>query len=190
MCYFYNLAALSAMMPYNYTTTSTLFRSYDELLSKPGEASSALTAVVAGFAVHHQLLRKGEWHLKAPTIIETWLCSFPVLYSLEALWGTGSNMGSAINAVYFMSIFALSLLTSIIVYRVFFHKLKSFPGPRLAAISKLWHSANCVGAKNHLLLERMRKQYGDFVRTGYYPSSIRANATDAHQLTRSQAQMR
>jgi hypothetical protein len=162
------------MMPFNHTTTSNLFRCYDELLFETGTASRALTAVVAGLAVHHLLLRKGEWHLKAPAIIETWLCCFPVVYSLETLWGAGSNMGNAINALYFMSIFTLSLLSSIALYRVFFHKLKNFPGPRLAAVSKLWHSANCVGAKNHLLLEQMRKQYGDFVRTGCYPYSIRA----------------
>jgi hypothetical protein len=173
MC-FYNLAALSAMMPSNHTTTSNLFRSYDELLFETGTASRALTAVIGGLALHHLLLRKGEWHLKAPLIIEIWLCSFPVLYSLETLWGVGSNMENAINSAYSVSIFTLSLLTSIVLYRLFFHKLKSFPGPTLAAISKLWHSANCIGAKNHLLLEQMRKQYGDFVRTGCYPSTMSA----------------
>ncbi|CAF3496926.1 unnamed protein product [Fusarium graminearum] len=147
-------------------TTWDLFNSCNGSRFETGEASRELIALVAGFAAHHLLLRKGEWHLKAPTIIETWLCSFPVLYGIEARWGAGSNMKIAINALYFLSIFTLSLLTSIVLYRVFFHKLKSFPGPKLAAISKLWHSANCVGAKNHLLLEQMRKQYGDFVRTG------------------------
>ncbi|CAG7561111.1 unnamed protein product [Fusarium equiseti] len=153
-------------MPSNYTATFNLLSSHDGWLFETEAASRALTAVVAGFAVHHLLLRKGEWHLKAPLIIETWLCSLPVLYSLEALWGPGNNMGNAINVLYFISIFTLSLLTSIVLYRVFFHKLKNFPGPRLAAVSKLWHSANCVGAKNHLFLEQMRKQYRDFVRTG------------------------
>lgn len=168
------------MVSSDQTATWNLFISYGGSLLETGAASRALAAVVAGLAVHHLLLRKGEWHLKAPTIIETWLCSFPVLYSLEAFWGAGSNMGNAINALYLITIFTLSLLTSIASYRVFFHKLKSFPGPRLAAISKLWHSANCVGAKNHLLLEQMRKQYGDFVRTGCYPSSKRATPRAAH----------
>ncbi|KAJ4022881.1 hypothetical protein NW752_003336, partial [Fusarium irregulare] len=153
------------MVSSNQTTTWDLSSSYDGLLFETQVTSRALTAVVAGLAVHHLLLRKGEWHLKAPTIIETWMLSFSVLYSLEAMCGSGSTLGNAINGLYFMSAFTLSLLTSIVVYRVFFHKLKSFPGPRLAAISKLWHSVNCVGAKNHLLLEQMRKQYGDFVRT-------------------------
>ena len=158
----------------NQTTTWNLFTSYDGLLFETGASSRALTAIVAGFAVHHLILRKGEWHLKAPTSIETWLCSFPVLFGLGVLWGAGPNIGNTMNLMYFMLIFTLSLLTSIALYRVFFHRLKSFPGPRLAAVSKLWHTANCIGAKNHLLLEQMRERYGDFVRTGCYPSSIRA----------------
>ena len=153
---------------------------YNGSLFETRTSSQAITAVVAGFAVHHVLLRKGEWHLKAPAIMETWLCAFPFLYCLEALWGAEQNTGKAMNAMYFMSIFTLSLLISIALYRVFFHRLKSFPGPRLAAVSKLWHSANCVGAKNHLLLEQMRKEYGDFVRTGCCPSQVNV----AHQLTR------
>lgn len=175
----HNLTTPFTMVSSNQTITWNLSKSYDGLLFETPVTSRALTAVVAGLAVHHLILRKGEWHLKAPTIIETWLCSFPVLYGLEALWGAESSFGNATNALYFMLIFTLSLLFSIVVYRVFFHKLKGFPGPRLAAISKLWHSANCVGAKNHLLLEQMRKQYGDFVRTGCYRFPMGAIPADA-----------
>lgn len=166
----HNLTSPFTMVSSNQTNIWDLFPSYDGLVFETGVGSRALTAVVAGLAVHHLILRKGEWHLKGPTIIETWLFSFPVLYSLEALFGAGSISGNAINALFFMSIFTSALLTSIVIYRVFFHKLKNFPGPKLAAMSKLWHSANCIGAKNHLLLEQMRQQYGDFVRTGCYPS--------------------
>ena len=166
MYHSHNLITPFTMVSSNQTTSWDLFTFYDGLAFETGVGCRALTAVVAGLAVHHLLLRKGEWHLKAPIIIETWLLSFPVLYSLEAMCGSESTLGNVMNALYLMSIFALSILISIIVYRVFFHRLRGFPGPRLAAISKLWHSANCVGARNHLLLEQMRKKYGDFVRTG------------------------
>ncbi|PVI04480.1 cytochrome P450 [Periconia macrospinosa] len=61
-----------------------------------------------------------------------------------------------------------SLFSSIGVYRVFFHKLRSFPGPYLARVSKLWHVWKCVKSRsrNHLILDDLYKQYGDFVRTG------------------------
>ena len=147
----HNLTTPFTMVSSNQTTSWDLFTFYDSLAFETGVGSRALIAAIAGIAVHHLLLRRGEWHLKAPTIIETWLLSFPVLYSLEAMCGSRSTFGNAINALYLMSIFALSIFISIIVYWVFFHRLRGFPGPRLAAISKLWHSAHCVGAIHSLL---------------------------------------
>ena len=47
-----------------------------------------------------------------------------------------------------------------------FHPLHHFPGPALAKVSKLWNVAHCLGSKNHLLLDGLHKEYGDFVRTG------------------------
>ncbi|BCS24988.1 cytochrome P450 [Aspergillus puulaauensis] len=62
----------------------------------------------------------------------------------------------------------LSLWTSILVYRAFFHPLKSFPGPFGARLSKLW-SLNKVLETNirwYRTLDALHQQYGDFVRTG------------------------
>ena len=57
------------------------------------------------------------------------------------------------------------LFTSMSIYRVFFQRLCGFPGPILARASKSWHFAHCLDSKNHILLERLRQQIGDFVRT-------------------------
>ena len=62
--------------------------------------------------------------------------------------------------------FILSLFTSITVYRTCFHRLRPFPGPFLARTSKLWHSWQVRYSTNHLLLEKLHKEYGTFVRTG------------------------
>ncbi|KAI9151287.1 Cytochrome P469 monooxygenase [Paramyrothecium foliicola] len=59
-----------------------------------------------------------------------------------------------------------SLLSSIAVYRLFFHRLRKFRGPRLAALTKLWHVWKCRYSRGHIVLEDMRRQYGSFVRTG------------------------
>jgi cytochrome P450 len=128
-------------------------------------AYRALTAVVAATSVHHLVLRKGEWHLWATSIIETWLGSVVVIYAIEvALCGLKAAM---INTLAFVASFTLALLLSIGAYRLFFHRLGSFPGPKLLALSKLWHAVECFpGSQNHLFLERLRKEYGDFVRTG------------------------
>ncbi|KAL9593418.1 MAG: hypothetical protein Q9179_005896 [Wetmoreana sp. 5 TL-2023] len=46
-----------------------------------------------------------------------------------------------------------------------FHRLRNFPGPRFAAVSKLWHIWQCRDSRNHLVLEDLRRQYGSFVLT-------------------------
>ena len=57
------------------------------------------------------------------------------------------------------------------MYRVFFHRLRNFPGPVLASVSKFWHVAHCLDSKNHILLERLHEEYGDFVRIGVAEAS-------------------
>ncbi|KAL8754101.1 MAG: hypothetical protein Q9184_005223 [Pyrenodesmia sp. 2 TL-2023] len=52
------------------------------------------------------------------------------------------------------------------VCRRFFHRLRHFPGPWTAGITKFWHVYHCATSQNHLLLDRLHGQYGQFVRTG------------------------
>ncbi|OKO95665.1 Tryprostatin B 6-hydroxylase [Penicillium subrubescens] len=62
------------------------------------------------------------------------------------------------------------MFTSITIYRLFFHRIGHFPGPRAAAVSKLWSVYKCRDSRNHLFLDGLHKKYGNFVRTG--PSEI------------------
>jgi hypothetical protein len=58
------------------------------------------------------------------------------------------------------------LYGSIMFYRLFEHPLRHFDGPRLAAVSKVWHFAHMFTTPNHLFLDGIIKEYGDIVRTG------------------------
>ena len=62
--------------------------------------------------------------------------------------------------------YALSLFASIVIYRTCFHRLRSFPGPLLARVSKFWHVYHVRHSKNYELLHRLYAQYGPIVRTG------------------------
>ncbi|KAH7313675.1 cytochrome P450 [Stachybotrys elegans] len=132
--------------------------------------SRVLSAAALGLALHHLVFRKGEWHMQAPALFALWALSYPILAAVEVFLGAESTSAGLKNALLIEGGFAASLFTSIAVYRVFFHRLRGFSGPPLAKVSKLWHSVQCVGGQNHLVLERLRQQYGDFVRTG--PSEI------------------
>ncbi|KAI9878167.1 MAG: hypothetical protein M1830_001736 [Pleopsidium flavum] len=63
--------------------------------------------------------------------------------------------------------FNTGLAISIAVYRLFFHRLRQFPGPLGAKLSRFYTVK--IAAKNcqyNLEVAKMHEQYGDFVRTG------------------------
>ncbi|KAJ5107106.1 hypothetical protein N7456_003781 [Penicillium angulare] len=125
-------------------------------------------ASVSGPLTHHFLFKKNEWHMQGPQIIKSLSGIYAGLVLIEA--GRSLNITGLWHASIIFAIFITSLLGSIVFYRVFAHRTHHFPGPRLAAVSKFWHSYQCIGGQNHLLLDRLHNEYGDFVRTG--PSEI------------------
>lgn len=119
-----------------------------------------------GIFSHYGLFVRGEWHLAVPQIIfgHVALASLVWWLVLRGMSETVSQHIQLCSLVY--SSYLVSLLTSISLYRSFFHPLRHFPGPKLAAVSKLWHVMKCRDGKNFQVLEDMRYQYGQFVRTG------------------------
>jgi hypothetical protein len=73
----------------------------------------------------------------------------------------GLKTTGAITACY-----AGTLFSSIAVYRRYFYRLRNFPGPRLAGLTKFWHVFHCRDSKNHVLLDRLYHEYGPYIRTG------------------------
>ncbi|EKG18424.1 Cytochrome P450 [Macrophomina phaseolina MS6] len=100
---------------------------------------------------------------------------------LQVLRSTPSDAAKHL-AVSAMS-FSLTLTASIIIYRAFFHRLRRFPGPFAAKLSKLWSVyQSSKDFKYNLLLEDLHKKYGDVVRTGPRELSV-ARASALPQVT-------
>ncbi|KAJ5669801.1 hypothetical protein N7462_010871 [Penicillium macrosclerotiorum] len=119
---------------------------------------ASLVGGALGVALHRGLFIHGEWHVRAPAVLLHHLGYFLVL-------------AMAVNRASFIIMgYLLGLFSSIIIYRIFLHRLRSFPGPRLARITKIWHAWHCRYSQNYLLLSKLHDEYGDFVRTG--PSEI------------------
>lgn len=79
-----------------------------------------------------------------------------------------------------LTCFALSLATSMLVYRTFFHRLRRFPGPFVARLSKFHAVYLSRNFQYNLELQKQHEKYGDIVRTGPRELSItRASAIPA-----------
>lgn len=131
-----------------------------------------------GVLSHLCIFIRGEHHLRSPFLFRLYLTLSGLLFLSHTLIHP-SDITSAFKSSFFLTAsYATALFTSITAYRVFFHRLRHFPGPLLAAVSKLYHVSQVLDAKQYLFLDKLREQYGDYVRTGpneltiYNPAAV------------------
>ncbi|PYI09496.1 cytochrome P450 [Aspergillus sclerotiicarbonarius CBS 121057] len=132
-----------------------------------------ILAILTGVLAHLLIFIHGEWHLQGAKVVTVHLVLFACVYAFDAPSSKYSNPTTLI------SLYLSALFSSISIYRLFFHRLRAFPGPRLAALSKLWHVWKCRDSRGHHVLETWHQQYGPFVRTG--PSEITIFHPAAHE---------
>ncbi|TGJ88456.1 hypothetical protein E0Z10_g286 [Xylaria hypoxylon] len=130
-----------------------------------GQQHLPILAIAAGVVAHHGLFRHGEWHLHGPHIIAGHL----VLGAVTAYYL--SRFDNALAGVFGrLAVLAVAyfggLFSSMTIYRLYFHRLSSFHGPRLAAVTKLWHVWHVSDSTNFLFQQKIYKTYGTVVRTG------------------------
>ena len=76
----------------------------------------------------------------------------------------------------FVELAFLSLLT-VAIYRLLFHPLARTPGPRLAAISNIWHARHVRNGRARELGKTLHERYGPVVRVG--PNEVWFNSGEA-----------
>ena len=128
--------------------------------------SQLVAAGATGVLIHNSMFIHGEWHLYGTLLLELHAVTYFSLILFEAIYHRIPWLAAWIVSSEMFGMYTLCLLMSISIYRVFFHRLRNFPGPVLASVSKLWHVAHCLDSKNHILMEKLHLEYGDFVRTG------------------------
>ncbi|KAJ5194317.1 hypothetical protein N7491_001654 [Penicillium cf. griseofulvum] len=149
-----------------------------------------VVAIIVGLLAHQLVFIHGEWHLKGPSVVVVHLLFGTLLYAHHLL-GYGGTQVNLARTIYLAACYLSSLFTSIAVYRLIFHRLRHFPGPRLAAVSKLWHVWNCRESRGHLVLQAWHEEYGEFVRTGpaevtiFHPEAYEAMDGHDNRNTRS-----
>jgi hypothetical protein len=148
-------------------------------------------ATAAGALSHWTYFIHGEHHVQAPHLLGISMAS-PILICL-GIWKL-TNLDApqaAILAAKLVGSYSTALWSSILLYRVFFHRLRAFPGPWMAKTSKLWHVWKLAPrSDNFRQLDKLHREYGDYVRTGKYLnlSHKSALATLGSELTLLQVQ--
>ena len=139
-----------------------------DLLASPSTLPGAelLPAVGLGVASHLGVFIHGEWHREAGTLLRLYLLLASLIFFYELIVNDQGRSKALRAGVSIIGCYNAGLFTSMTIYRSFFHCLRDFPGPKLARITKFWHIYQCRGSKNHLVLESLRREYGDYVRTG------------------------
>ena len=146
----------------------TVFEIVKDHLVSPTRVDTFGLGALVGLVMHHGCFKHGEWHLYTPTIVLGHALVFTCLSAISLYCESPANrifnQGSTLVSIGYLT----ALFTSIAVYRLIFHRLTraGFPGPVTARVTKLWHVWACRGSQNHLVLDKLHRKYGEFIRTG------------------------
>ena len=126
--------------------------------------TSCLAAGLVGVLSHIFYWVRGHHDPYVAKILGVHLAAYLAVVSRQVSlydFTTGSIYGTAISSSYLVCLFA-----SMTVYRLFFHRLRHFPGPFTAKITKLYGPWMAGSGKMHEKHFQLVKQYGDIVRSG------------------------
>ena len=123
-------------------------------------------AAILGVLSHLCIFIHGEWHMQAPAILKVHTVLSVLIFLVKVNNQHEALPESCKQTFAIISSYASALFISMVIYRKYFHRLRHFPGPWMAGVTKFWHVYQCLDSKNHILLERLYQQYGTYVRTG------------------------
>lgn len=143
------------------------YRIREKVYSKSLVMLKSAIAFLVGVGAHLAFFIRGEWHMSAPQIVVSHTalaCIVSLLFTDSAMTRTAICLELFKLAISYFT----GLFTSISIYRLFFHALSKFPGPKLAAVTKFWHIWFIRNSQNFRFLQKLHHEYGAFVRTGEY----------------------
>ena len=127
-----------------------------------------ISAAAAGLITHWGYFVHGERDLQAANIARVHILAAVVLPYLKCQLEDLSAREAIRESFILDTAYAVALFTSIIFYRIFLSPLRNVPGPFAMRISKLVHvwTNMDLTLPNCKMLNDLRAEYGDVVRTG------------------------
>ncbi|KAK4455098.1 Tryprostatin B 6-hydroxylase [Podospora aff. communis PSN243] len=145
------------------------------IISSSGLAQRCLLATATGVLIHLVYFIRGFHDTSAHGIFVAHTSIYTVL-AVAAGFQNGFLSGFTTATAIFAS-YLVGLFSSIIIYRIFFHRLRRFPGPLFAKMTKLYSPWTNRNDKMHLEQNKLFDIYGDIVRVG--PNDLAILSTDA-----------
>lgn len=126
------------------------------------EGQTSLAAASIAVAGHHLL-----WRRRDPQPIPTVLFAL-VFHAILVHHLRGLNSTQIAGCVIIGdAVFAVTLVASMIIYRLFFHPLRHLPAPTpLASVSLIYRYAHALTGKQSIRLTDWHERLGDYVRYG------------------------
>lgn len=122
-------------------------------------------AFSSGAGSHVLLFSKGEWDRKTPRILLLHILLCTSFFAAFALIADHTLAMCFFETFRVISSFTSGILTSMLAYRLFFHPLRSFPGPFAARVSSFWaFEKQWPDLRFYVKLKSIHNKYGDFVR--------------------------
>ncbi|CAI6065999.1 unnamed protein product [Clonostachys chloroleuca] len=136
------------------------------------QATAGVSALLAVLS-HHVVFRPYEIDGAAWELVFGYIGSCVALFFLYILVAGYSFLTAVGRTLLVSSSYNVTLLISILVYRAFFHRLRGFPGPFNARLSRFYAFSKVAktvrGCED---VQKLHAQYGDFVRIGPREVSI------------------
>lgn len=147
------------------------------------DTSTRLYAWAAGVILHLVVFKQGEWDSATTQLLHTFVgtqVAATGYLACTAAPGTFKPLATVLDISALSSCLFFGILTSMAIYRCFFHRLNKFPGPFAARLSFIYPTMLSTRSKLHLYKEvqRLHEKYGDIVRLGMQPRSLGPLTTD------------
>ncbi|KAK4168375.1 Tryprostatin B 6-hydroxylase [Cladorrhinum sp. PSN259] len=133
-------------------------------------------AALTGFLSHLLYFIRGYRDMQAYGIFVGHVLAYTGITAAAIASQGGITRGFMISTALFTT-YLISLFTSIITYRLFFHPLRHFPGPLAAKVTRFYGPWLARDGKLHLEQAKLFKKYGNIVRVA--PNELYIVSSDA-----------
>jgi tryprostatin B 6-hydroxylase len=136
------------------------------------EALILVPALIAGVTSHLTFFRVGEHHLYGSRYVLAAITAFATSIILHSYLFQLSSRIATLRTLAIAASYFGGLYSSLVIFRIFFHPLRTFPGPLGCKISSAWFATYIRRQDAFRQLLALHQEFGQFVQIGSNDLSI------------------